>query len=207
MGFLVDFQIYQGADPQRNEKYKNAFGKCAAPLIQMNDSLPEKNKHLPYRFYSDNLFTSQTLLIYLKQRGFGATGAIRENRLPEDCHFIPSNTMSKRNKTGDFDYKSSKESGMIVATWLHDSTVTIASTSHGISPVSTVDRHSRQEKKRILIPRPNVIGEYNKNVGGTDRMDENVALNRYHEVLDALEVIQTKAECCMILDMMKQIFW
>lgn len=178
MGYLVDFQIYQGADPQRNEKYEKAFGKCAAPLIQMIDSLSEKNKHLPYRFYFDNLFTSQTLLIYLKQRGFGATGTIRENRLPKECHLIPSNTMSKRNKRGDFDYKSSKESGIIVARWLDNSTVTIASTSHGISPVSTVARYCRQEKKRILVPRPNVIGEYNKNMGGTDRMDENVALYR-----------------------------
>ncbi|XP_047004605.1 piggyBac transposable element-derived protein 2-like [Schistocerca americana] len=138
MGYLVDFQIYQGADPQRNEKYENAFEKCAAPLIQMIDPLPEKNKHTAYRFYFDNLFTSQTLWIYLKQRGFGAIGNIRENRLPKECHLIPSNTMSKMNKRGDFDYKSSKESGIIVARWLDNSTVTIASTSHGISPVSTI---------------------------------------------------------------------
>ncbi|XP_046994009.1 piggyBac transposable element-derived protein 2-like [Schistocerca americana] len=178
MGYLVDFQIVQGADAQRNEKLEKAFGKCAAALIQMIDSLPEKNKHHPYRYYFDNLFTPQTLLVYLKQRGFGATWTIRDNRLSKECHLIPSNTTSKRNKRGDFDYKSSKESGIIVARWLDSSTVTIASTSHGISPVSTSARYSRQEKNIILVPRPNVIGEYNKNVGGTDQMDENVELYR-----------------------------
>ncbi|XP_049947611.1 piggyBac transposable element-derived protein 3-like [Schistocerca serialis cubense] len=98
MGYLVAFQVHQGTNAHRNEVYKKAFVKCAAPLVQIIDSLPRKGKNLPYRFYFDSLFTSPTLIVLLKQRSYAATATIRENRLPTECQLIPSKTMFKRNK-------------------------------------------------------------------------------------------------------------
>jgi hypothetical protein len=43
--------------------------------------------------------------------------------------------------------------------------------------VGVVKRYSKTEKKQTRIPRPLLIAEYNKFMGGTGLMDENI--NRY----------------------------
>ena len=62
---------------------KRSLAKAAAPLMLMIDDLPEEKKHMPYHFYFDNLFTGMNLLADLKDRGYAATGTIRDNRLPK----------------------------------------------------------------------------------------------------------------------------
>ncbi|GBM69326.1 hypothetical protein AVEN_155751-1 [Araneus ventricosus] len=37
-----------------------------------------------------------------------------------------------------------------------------------------VQRCSRTETKQVLIPQPNVIANYNKNMGGVDKLDFNI---------------------------------
>ena len=143
----------------------------------MIDSFPEKGQNFPFRLYFDNLFTSQTLLVHLKDHGYGGTRTICENRLPQDCQIIPPNLMKERNR-GDYDYKSSKESGVTIFRWRDNSVVTITSPCHGINPISSVNRYSRELNKKIAIPRPNRIDQYNKYMDGTDKMDQNVALYR-----------------------------
>lgn len=93
-GYLVNFDIYQGRNPRGNCVYEEKFGKCAAPMIQMLDELPE-NKSLPFKIYFDNLFTNMNLLIYLKEKGYGASGTFRENRIPKDCPLKNSKEMKK----------------------------------------------------------------------------------------------------------------
>lgn len=51
--------------------------------------------------------------------------------------------------------------------------VTVASTSHGINPVRLASRYSRA-KKKINVPRPNLITQYNRYMGGPDQTDVNI---------------------------------
>nr|CAI5831567.1 unnamed protein product [Callosobruchus analis]CAI5839624.1 unnamed protein product [Callosobruchus analis] len=141
--YLVNFDIYQGKTPQPNEPYESAFGKAAAPLIAMLDKLPQKK--LRYQIYVDNLFTSFNLLVYLKERGFGVTGTIRENRIPKDFPF-DKKTMTKKNR-GNLAAKINKEDGIMLMRWMDNAVVTIASTSYGIDPIQQVKRYSQAEKK------------------------------------------------------------
>lgn len=62
--------------------------------------------------------------------------------------------------------------------WVDNGLVTMASTCHGVNPLANVKRYSQAEKKIIPVPRPNLIGQYNLFMGGTDLMDENVARYR-----------------------------
>lgn len=84
-GYLVNFDMYQGQNPRGNKNYEREFGKCAAPLINFIDELPEKIKHFPFKFYFDNLFTGFNILYYLKNKGYDGTGTIRDNRVPKNC--------------------------------------------------------------------------------------------------------------------------
>lgn len=61
---------------------------------------------------------------------------------------------------------------------MDNSVVTVASTVHGVLPLSNACRYSSKEKKKIGIPRPNCIGKYSEFVGGTNQMDSNINVYR-----------------------------
>ncbi|KAF2878787.1 hypothetical protein ILUMI_27386 [Ignelater luminosus] len=140
-------------NPTGNEDYEKNFGKAAAPLVQMLDEFDELKKALPSRFYFDNLLTGISLLTQLKQLGYGATGTIRENRIP-------------------------KQYEVLLARWKDNSVVTVTSTWHCAKPPVNVLRYCITQKKRIRVAMPSQISKYNKNMGETDRMDENISYYR-----------------------------
>jgi DNA excision repair protein ERCC-6 len=176
-GYLINFEVYQGRNPAANGEYEDAFGKAAAPCMQMIDDFPPDVQQLPFRFYFDNLFTGFNLLRELKKRHYGATGTIRDNRVPKDCPIISKKDMMKHAR-GSFEYVMNKQDGIIIARWVDNSVVTMASTVHGMMPTSNAQRYSQAEKRTISVPRPFMFGMYNRSMGGTDRMDENVSLHR-----------------------------
>lgn len=47
-GYLISFDIYQGKNPNAVNNYDVQYGKATSPLVQMLDSLPQKN--LLFRF-------------------------------------------------------------------------------------------------------------------------------------------------------------
>lgn len=175
-GYLINFDVYQGKNPRSNEENEKKFGKSAAILVQMIDDFDENTKALPFSFYFDNLFTGYNLLIHLKQQGYSGTGTIRENRVPKECGVLPSVEIKKKER-GFLDYKCSDE-GVLITRWNDNSSVTVASTVHTVFPLGNVKRYSKEEKKYLSVPRPMVIAEYNKNMGGTDLMDENINRHR-----------------------------
>lgn len=142
----------------------------------MIDMLPDDKKHLPYCFYMDNLFTGYELLRHLQQRGYFATGTMRENRVPKQAK-IESKKAMKKMRRGSYSSSVSDE-GIIVAHWMDNSVVTLASQKFGVQPISTAERFCRKERKRIQVPQPNLVKEYNRYMGGVDRMDENISKYR-----------------------------
>jgi len=174
-GYLLNFDIYQGKSPNSNTAYEDEYGKAATPLMIMLDDLPDEKKNLSYSIYFDNLFTGFNLLVDLRERGYGGTGTIRDNRIPKSCP-ISKNSMSK--ERGEYKSTISREDGLIVVRWVDNSVVSMSSNCHGTEPVSTVRRFSQQQKKFIQVPRPAIIANYNKHMGGVDRMDEDIARYR-----------------------------
>lgn len=172
-GYLINFEVYQGAIPNANLQHQKEFGKATAPLIQLIDEMPEEKKILPYNFYFDNLFTSVKFLAYLKERGYGGTGTIRENRVPRDCP-IQNVKALKKEKRGEFDYAFCENRSVVVCRWMDNSVVTVASTVHPVFPLSSAQRYSAAEKRKISIQRPLCIQQYNAFMGGTDQMDVNI---------------------------------
>jgi len=176
-GYLINFDFYQGISPKRNVLYENMFGKCTAPFIKMLEEFPKEKKNLPYRFYFDNLFTGLNLLKFLKMNGYHGTGTIRENRLPKNCPMSNQKIMQKKER-GESESAIEKNSGVFFARWKDNGVVTIGSTVHGVTPQSKTKRYSKTQKKIVQVDMPNCVFMYNKYMGGTDQMDENIARHR-----------------------------
>lgn len=177
-GYLVNFDLYQGTNPKGHLPFEQEFGKNIAPMINMIHEFPEDIRKLPFRFYFDNLFTGFNVLFYLKQLGYDGTGTIRENRIPKSCPLLNKKYMLKQKKRGEYTSSLDKEDGIIVVKWVDNNVVTAASTCYGVSPITNVKRFSRAEKKVIHVGRPSLITEYNRFMGGTDLLDENIARYR-----------------------------
>ncbi|XP_037503431.1 uncharacterized protein LOC119378336, partial [Rhipicephalus sanguineus] len=142
-------QVYQGKqkDTATSTQYEKVVGKAAAPLLEMADELPVDVRHLPFHFYFDNLFTSLHLLRHLKEKNYEATGTVRQNRVPKECPIARPDFIKR--KTRGYEEHALSDDGIIILRWMDNSVVTIASTVHGVEPMSSADRYSRAQKKRI----------------------------------------------------------
>ena len=172
-GYLASFDLYQGQTYEGNKENEEMFGKCGATVLKNLHSLSADKQKLPFKLYFDNLFTSLHLLQHLKSSGYGATGTLRENRCRK-CPLTPIANVKKLPR-GSAEYVADTANRIVICRWMDNSVVTIASTCHTNQSSTKVQRFSQKEKKRIQIDCPDVIREYNKHMGGTDRQDQNIA--------------------------------
>ena len=72
-------------------------------------------------------------------------------------------------------FRYDTNAGIIITWWNDNSVVILGSTYFVVASKDQVSRWSKGERKFIQIPIPNNIVMYNPNLGGTDRMDKNIA--------------------------------
>ena len=169
-GYLYDFEVYQGKG-SKNE-FSDKFGLCPSVVMGLLKSLR------PGQFcvYIDNYFNSIPLLKHLKQEGIGCTGTLRANML-QDCPLL-SKAMFKKEKKGCYKGCIDEESGVIVAMWNDNGPVTVGFNFEAVEPLGRARRWSNEDKDYIGVPRPAMIGSYNKAMGGTDQMDQAISTYR-----------------------------
>jgi hypothetical protein len=169
-GYLIQFEPYQGAGTVDIQK---SLGMGGSVIVDLIAELPSDR---PYRLYFDNLFTSLKLVDVLTERGIGATGTVRVNRI-EKCPLVDVKMMSKKPR-GSYDYMLDEEHNLIVIRWNDNSVVTVVSNCHGLQPIMNAQRWSSSQGKRIDIAQPFNIHAYNNGMGGVDRMDQNISKYR-----------------------------
>lgn len=166
LGYLIQCEPYQGSSGGFNPD----LGLGGSVVAQLVTALPSQH---PYRLYTDNFFTSPRLLDHLKTMNISATGTVRANRM-EKCPLLDQDNL-KKDTRGTFDHRLDRKSGMLAVRWNDNNVVTMLSNCFGIQPVVQAKRWSSSEKKHVLIPMPQLISKYNHYMGGTDRMDQNIA--------------------------------
>ena len=173
-GYLLAFDLYQGESVAKNGKlHSQLVGKSSATVLDLLEQLREDLRELPFQFFVDNYFMSIPLMQEMKSRGFDITGTIRENRIPGSTGMTSTKVFRKKSR-GYHETVTSKDGSMILVRWQDNATVTLASTSYGDLPPSKVRRYSRENKQHVNVDQPHVVGQYNRMMGGTDRMDQNV---------------------------------
>ncbi|CAG0903911.1 unnamed protein product [Cyprideis torosa] len=160
----------------RMAKLRPLMDHCGAAVKILVDKLPEQIRKDSLHIYTDNLFTSYPLMKAFKSEGIGSTGTMRQNRL-KGCP-LKSVAAMKTVARGSMSVVVEMNSGIYIVRWNDNAPVTIASTVHGTKPMVDVKRYSQKEKKHIKVPQPKLIQEYNRAMGGTDTMDQNVSSYR-----------------------------
>lgn len=72
---------------------------------------------MPMCFYFDNLFTSFQLLAYLKDRGYDATGMVRDNRLPKNIPLTNKKVLQRNATRGSYEFTKDQEENIVVVRW------------------------------------------------------------------------------------------
>jgi len=140
------------------------------------DLLSEMPSGVNVNVYFDNFFTSLKLLDRLTAAGVRATGTVHLNRLGDSS--LTSADVLQKKPCGTYNYKQDVTSGIVVVWWNDNNIVNIASNHIGVSPVTTARRWSSAKKSQVNITQPAAIAKYNRCMGGTDRMDQNLNLYR-----------------------------
>ena len=180
-GYCVDFKIYQGKDGEIHDSYNTKVGKCASPLIHFIDNFSTEIKDLNFQFFFDNLFTSCSLLCELASRHYGGTGTVREARLPATAKKVLSTKKSfSVQPRGATEFVSEAQNNLLFGVWMDNKCVNFASNTVPVYPLGTCSRFSRAERCRKQVQIPNVLKTYNKYMGGTDLMDQNIGNYRVH---------------------------
>lgn len=174
-GYCVAFDLYQGKTYKGNPEEERLYGKCAATVLHLLDQYSSDKKDLPYHLFFDNLFTTLPLLVELRKRGYNGTGTIRANRLGNECPLITTHQTEKKERGFSMTVFSKIENEEILVTrWKDNGAVTVASSIYGAQPMGKSQRWSRAEAKNIYVQIPRAAEVYNRNMGGTDLMNQNV---------------------------------
>lgn len=144
------------------------LGAASNVVMRLARMIP---RHQNYQLYFDNYFTSLRLLEYLAKEGIHGLGTIRKNRIP-DCKLLPEKEMLKKPRGYSEEYVADVNGTDISnVAWKDNKIVTLASTFAGIQPETDVRRWDKQNSRYVSIKRPNVVGEYNRHMGGVDLID------------------------------------
>ena len=67
------------------------------------------------------------------------------------------------------------EQGIVATAWMDNNVVFMLSNDAGVSSLQQAASYSVAKKTKVAVPQPNVISNYNKNMGGVDLMDNNIS--------------------------------
>nr|CAH7712594.1 unnamed protein product [Callosobruchus chinensis] len=125
--------------------------------------------------YFDNWFCSLELITLLKNSyNINSLGTIRSNRL-RNCTLENDKSLLQKGR-GSYDYMNDNNIGIAVVRWADTKCVTLASSFVSYSPVVSVKRYSKEEKKKVDVDCPQIIKQYNTHMGGVDLADMLIAL-------------------------------
>ena len=175
-GMPYNLLAYQGKTTKRPEKY-NHFGLSGSVVMSLMEDRVKAYGN--YRLFFDNYFTFPSLIQELYSKGIYCTGTVRANRvgsLP-----IKSNSELVKQGRGAMDGCTSSDKKLCLVRWNDNSLVTVLSSAYdwqtNQGQVRSCDKSS---KTYVNVVCPSAVLEYNKSMGGVDKLDFLLSLYRIH---------------------------
>ena len=172
LGYCIQFRPYAGKDVALTEYGDIGLGLGASVVAHLVKVLPTQ-PGCNYHAVMDNFFTSPKLIRYLRPKSVAVTGTVRLNRMEEPPLGTVRAMEKKEREESDVAVETS--TNMAAVRWKDNKVVNILSTFAGKQSVQKVKRYSKNAKKQIEIEQPKVVSVYNRNMGGVDRLDQNLA--------------------------------
>ncbi|KAK9718333.1 Transposase IS4 [Popillia japonica] len=104
-----------------------------------------------------------------------ATGTIMKNRLPKDCIMSSDRDFVKKMR-GPTEINCREDGKIAITKWLDNKPVILASTCLSDASCDTCKRWNKRTKEYQFVRRPEVIRQYNTNMGGVDLADRMLAV-------------------------------
>ncbi|KAE9522588.1 hypothetical protein AGLY_017010 [Aphis glycines] len=175
-GIVYDFIMFQGSSTELDPVMQNLFGQGGAVVMQFIERL-EENRHF---VYFDNYFTSYNLLSVLADRKIYAAGTVRVNRFANPP-LITDKCLSKMGRGTSYEVSGiaqGQKSEIGLIKWFDNKGVNLGSNFITSGEPETIKRWDKKHKKFVDVERPEVIGLYNKSMGGVDVHDQLVSFYR-----------------------------
>lgn len=160
-GLVYDFHLYQG----KSTFPDYGLGVSGNSVVHLCQTIPQDST-----LYFDRWFTSVPLLETLLRKKIFATGTIMKNRIPKTADLASDKELAKESR-GKSDAVLKHDGSLSITKWYDKKAVTLASTAFGVEPVGTCQRYSKQEHRKVAVPRPMVVQKYNEKMGGVDLCD------------------------------------
>jgi hypothetical protein len=127
---------------------------------------------LNYKVYADNYFTSVDLAQKLIERGIRFAGTIRPAR-------TYCKDLAKSGRGSCTERVLGEENSVVLVKWSDNSSVHLLSSYVGVGQCDEARRYERAIHMYINVPRPEIVSEYNRFMGGIDLMNSFLAKYRY----------------------------
>lgn len=165
-GYCYQFDTYAGA---KNYPTVSNIPLGSKVVLDLLTVIKCPSDHI---IYFDNYFTSHRLMNVLREKGFRATGTVRDNRT-KNCPLKPPKEMKKEER-GSFVSQYDEKNRLLFVRWMDNSVVTMCTNHDAVYPTNLVKRWSSKEKARIEVQQPRVIANYNLGMGGVDLHDQGI---------------------------------
>lgn len=152
--------------------YQGAEEKCKEPLSQrVVETLLTVVKYPKFhRIYMDNFFTSHGLMVRLQQKGFCATGTVRDNRMAK-CPLICLKSLAKTER-GTSDALFDEANKIAAVRWNDNRVVSLLTNFEATKVNGKVQRRVKGARKDVDVPF--CITSYNKYKNGVDLFDSHM---------------------------------
>uniref|UniRef100_A0A668SDX1 PiggyBac transposable element-derived protein domain-containing protein n=1 Tax=Oreochromis aureus TaxID=47969 RepID=A0A668SDX1_OREAU len=170
-GYTIDFKLYTG---KSNVASGNGLSFDVVTSLINKDYLGSG-----YIIYCDNFYTGPLLFHHLGQQGFGACGTYRQGRAG-----VPStqeNALTEKSPRGSIRWI--RDGDLLFVKWMDTREVSILSNIHTVYTGDTVLRWQKGEdgeRRRVPVPRPAAVADYNRYMGGVDTSDQMLGTHSVH---------------------------
>lgn len=143
-------------------------------VMKLTSTLPEGQN---YKIYADNYFTGVPLILKFLERVIHYCGNSEAGTLP-NCNLEDEKSL-KKNGRGSFDVRVEENHNICTVKWYDNRAVTLVSSFAGPEPVQKSQRWDKATKTIIDVEKPDIVGTYNKHMGGVDLLDSFAAKYKF----------------------------
>lgn len=171
-GLAYDFVVYQGSTTEFDPEILCTFGSGATMVLHLANRIDRSG----HKLFFDNYFSTFQLFEILAQKKIYAAGTIRIDRFAKPP-FTKDSEMKKKGR-GCSEEVVSANGSVTCVKWYDNKCVALASNYIGVGTLDKAQRFDKTSKQKISIDRPQVVQEYNINMGGVDLMNQMISYYR-----------------------------